>query len=225
MTYLYMDIETIPAQSDEAKSRIAASVKCPGNIKKTESIAEWERTQKMAAVEEAVSRSGLNAAFGQICCIGFALDDGPIASISWPMNAENEDLAINGFFETAGQVIGNRFPVIVGHNVVGFDIRFIWQRCMVLGIRVPAWFPIDPKPWDAGVFDTMTAWAGSRDTISMDNLCAALGVPGKSGVDGGMVGQMFADGKHKEIAAYCRDDVDRTRAIHRKMRRAFGEAA
>lgn len=225
MTNLYLDIETIPAQSEEAKARIAATVKPPAAMKKADTIAVWERDSKPEAIEEAISKTSFNAAYGQICCIGFAFDDAPATSISWPTNAENEGLMISGFFEVAGELVGNRFPVIVGHFITGFDLRFIWQRSMVLGIRVPAWLPKDPKPWDNGVFDTMTAWAGPRDTISMDNLCAALGIPGKQGIDGSMVGEMFAAGWHKEIAGYCRDDVDRTREIHRKMIRAFGEVA
>lgn len=225
MTYLYLDIETIPAQSEEARAAVAATVKPPASMKKADTIAAWEKDQKAAAVEEAIAKTSFNAAYGQICCISFTFDDAPATSISWPINAESEKLMISAFFDEAGKIIGNRFPVIVGHFITGFDIRFIWQRCMVLGIRVPAWLPKDPKPWDAGVFDTMTAWAGARDTISMDNLCQALGIPGKGDVDGSMVGQMFAEGKHKEIAAYCRDDIERTRAIHRKMQVSFGEAA
>ena len=225
MTYLYFDLETIPAQTEEAKARVAATVKPPAQMKKADTIAEWEKTQKAAAVEEAIAKTSLNAAFGQICCIGFAFDDGPVTSISWPTNADSEGMMISGFFETAGQIIGNRFPIIVGHYVAGFDLRFIWQRCMVLGVRVPGWLPKNPKPWGESVFDTMTAWAGAKDTISMDNLCAALGIEGKGDIDGSMVGKMFAEGKHSEIAAYCRGDVERTRAIHRKMQFALGEAA
>jgi DNA polymerase elongation subunit (family B) len=225
MTYLYLDIETIPAQSDEAKARIASTVKPPATMKKADTIAAWERDQKADAVAEAIAKSSLNAAFGQICCIGLAFDSGDVSSISWPTNADDESTMINGFFQVAGEVIGNRFPVIVGHYITGFDLRFIWQRCMVLGIRVPAWMPRDPKPWDPVVFDTMTAWSGARDTISMDNLCAALGLPGKGDVDGSMIADMWARGEHEAIAAYCRADVERTREIHRKMALAFGEAA
>lgn len=225
MTYLYLDIETIPAQTAEAKARVAATVKPPAQMKKADTIKAWEVEQKAAAVEEAIAKTSFNAAYGQICCVGFAFDDGPVASVSWPTNADNEGLAISGFFDTASQVIGNRFPVIVGHFIAGFDLRFIWQRCMVLGIRVPGWVPKDPKPWDASVFDTMTAWAGAKDTISMDNLCMALGIEGKGGVDGSMVAGMFAEGRHAEIAEYCRGDVERTRQIHKRMMRALGEAA
>lgn len=222
---IYLDIETIPAQSNEAKARIAETVKPPAQMKKAETIAAWERDQKAAAVEEAIANTSFNAAYGQICCIGFAVDDSPATSISWPINAENEALAIAGFFDTISDVVGNRFPVLVGHYITGFDIRFIMQRCIVLGVRIPGWMPLDPKPWDAGVFDTMTAWSGPRDKVSMETLCQAFGIEGKGDVDGSMVGQMFAEGKHKEIAEYCRGDIERTRAIHKHMLRAIGEAA
>ena len=225
MTYLYLDIETVPAQSDEAKARIAANVKPPAQMKKAETIAAWEKDQKADAVAEAISKTGLNGAYGHICCIGFAIDDSPATSISWPTNATNEAEAIRGFYSVVGEAIGNRFPMVIGHNVAAFDIRFLWQRAMVLGVRMPAWFPRDPKPWSNEVFDTMAAWAGARDTISMDNLCAALGLPGKGDIDGSMVGALWASGEYERIAEYCRADVERTRSIHRKMLVAFGEAA
>jgi len=223
MTYLYLDIETIPAQTDDAKARIAAGVKPPGNLKKADSIAEWVKDKKEAAVEEAVSKSGLNGAYGHVCCVGFAFNDEAAQTVSWPLqhSTEAETLRyLSTFLSTT-----NRVPVIVGHNVANFDIRFIWQRAMVLGIKMPSWFPKDAKPWGDDVFDTMTAWAGAKGMIGMDDLCAALGIPGKGDVDGSMVGQMFADGRHQDIADYCKGDVERTRLIHRKMMIAYGALA
>lgn len=227
MTYLYLDIETIPAQTDDVKARVAATIKPPAAMKKADTIAAWEKEQKAAAVEEAISKTGLNAAYGHICCIGWAVGDEPPQSYSMvDFSTEEEADMIEHFFEAIRRETDTRRSiVVVGHNVAGFDIRFIWQRCIALSVRVPSWIPRDPKPWGNDVFDTMTAWAGARDTISMDNLAAALGLPGKGDIDGSMIGQMFADGKHEEIARYCRDDIERTRAIHRKMMVAFGEAA
>ncbi|UTG98598.1 ribonuclease H-like domain-containing protein [Sinorhizobium meliloti] len=225
MTYLYLDIETIPAQDAAARERIAATVKPPATMKKAETIEAWERDQKPHAVSEAIAKTGLNGAYGHICCIGFAFGEGKVSSQTAQKVSEEAEI-ISSFFAVAKAAIGNHFPIIVGHNVSGFDIRFIWQRCIALGIRAPVWLPRDPKPWDSDVFDTMTAWAGgARDTISMDNLCAALGLPGKGEIDGSMIGTLFSEGRHAEIADYCRADVERTRAIHRKMMVAFGEIA
>jgi predicted PolB exonuclease-like 3'-5' exonuclease len=192
-------------------------------MKKAETISAWEKEQKPAAIEEAVAKTSLNGAFGHVCCVGYAFDQEPAQTVSWPLGLKDETEALRylaTFLSTT-----NRVPTIVGHNVAGFDIRFLWQRAMVLGVKMPAWFPRDPKPWGNEVFDTMTAFAGAREYISMDNLSAALGLPGKGEIDGSMIGQMFFEGKHQEIADYCRQDVERTRAIHRKMMIALGEAA
>lgn len=226
MTYLYLDIETIPAQSPEARERIAATVKPPAAMKKAETIAAWEAEQKATAVEEAISKTSLNGAYGHICCIGWAVDDEEAQTVSIHHHDDEIDIIVN-FFDLVSKE-GRKarlFMKPVGHNVINFDLRFIWQRSIVLGVRAPVWLPRDPKPWGGEAFDTMTAWAGSRDTISMDNLCSALGLPGKGDIDGSMVDSLYSEGRHEEIAEYCRADVERTRAIHRKMMVAFGEAA
>ena len=51
----------------------------------------------------------------------------------------------------------------------------------------------------------------------MDRICKILGIPGKEGMDGSQVWPAFQEGRHDEIAAYCRDDVARTRAMHLRM--------
>jgi DNA polymerase elongation subunit (family B) len=226
MTYLYLDIETIPAQTEAAKERVASTVKPPAQMKKADTIAAWEKEQKAAAVEEAIAKTSFDGGMGHVCCIGFALNDGRIysESIKTPME---EKTAIENFIEKINATRQSDWsPLqIVGHFVAGFDVRFLTQRAIVLGVRLPAWWPKDPKPWSREVFDTMAVWAGAKGSISLDALCFALGLEGKGDVDGSMVAQMFADGKHIEIAEYCRDDIERVRRVHQKMIVSLGEAA
>lgn len=60
--------------------------------------------------------------------------------------------------------------------------------------------------------------AGShRGTISLDDLCCALGLPGKGDVTGADVGRLMREGKHAEVAAYCADDVRKARSVFRRM--------
>lgn len=225
---IYLDIETIPSQDTAVHERIAATITPPGTLKKPESIAEWEKEKKPAAVKEAIAKTSFDGAYGHICCIGWAVRDGKTKSASMPKF--DEATILGAFFNSAhAELKGDRAfymrPTIVGHNVVDFDIRFIWQRAIVLGVRVPEWFPRDPKPWGEDTFDTMTAFAGARNRISMDNLCRALGIPDKGEVDGSMVAGMWERGEHEAIAEYCRADVERTRAIHKRMMIAFGQEA
>ena len=211
---IFLDIETLPAQTAEAHLRIAAGVKPPASMKKADAIAKWETEDKPAAVQSAIAKTSFDAAHGHICTIGFALDENPAQSIHLNHVADEAEL-LQTFFAA---IHTQHHLTFVGHYITGFDLPFILRRAVVLGVQIPRCIPRDPKPWGGQVFDTMTAWAGTRDTISMNDLCAALGIDGKGdGLDGSQIAQAWLDGRHKEIAAYCQSDVERTRQIWRKF--------
>jgi hypothetical protein len=224
MNCIYIDIETIPAASPEIRDLVAQTVKPPAAMKKAETIAAWEANDKAQAIEEALAKTSLDGAYGSIYCIGAAFNDlEPVV-----IRASSEQGILREFCAWSDEVLNAgraAAPVLVGHNIINFDIRFIWQRAIILGVQMPRWFPRDPKPWSGDVFDTMLAFAGQRNTIGMDRLCSVLGFPGKGNIDGSMIGKMYAEGRHDEIAAYCIADVERTRKIHQRMQIAFGEAA
>lgn len=226
MTYLYLDIETIPSQSPEVHAQIAETITAPGNYKKPESIAQWEAEQKPALVKEAIAKTSFDGAYGHVCCIGFVFDDkGTVRTIEAREPSEEKEV-LGQFLELSSMYGGRNWNLtIVGHNIINFDIRFLWQRAFVLGIQVPSWMPRDPKPWSGEVFDTMTAFAGQRGTISLDRLSRALGLSGKDDIDGSMIADLWAAGEYDRISEYCRSDIERVRNVHRKMLVALGEAA
>lgn len=68
----------------------------------------------------------------------------------------------------------------------------------------------------------MTAWAGWGGRVALDRLCAALGLPEKGSeigedIDGAKVWDFVRAGRIEEVAAYCRADVERVRAIHQRL--------
>lgn len=228
MSFIYLDIETIPAQSEDVRAAIAETVKPPANMKKAETIAAWETNDKRQAVADAIAKTALDGAFGHICCIGFAINDDEPETINLcAYSRDAEASLLERFFIATESAVPHTsyYGCLVGHNIINFDIRFIWQRAFALGVRVPGWFPLDPKPWDRDVFDTMLAFAGSRGTVSLDRLCKAIGIDGKGDVDGSMVGQMWAEGRYSEIAAYCKQDVERVRKVHSRLAFVMGDAA
>lgn len=111
-----------------------------------------------------------------------------------------------------------KVPIIVAHHA-GFDIRFVWQRAVILGVTPPSWWPIDARPWDTDrIADTMTMWAGAGNRIGLDRLCRALGLPGKQGgIDGSKVWDLVRAGRIDEVVEYCAHDVRRLRSVHRRM--------
>lgn len=213
MINVYFDLETIPCQSAEYRTRVREGIKPPGTIKKPESILQWLEENAETATDEAVAKTSFDPAYGHICCIGWAIGDDPVQSLSAPTVPDEADI-LRGFFDALPKMGMAKF---IGHHITGFDLRFIMCRAIVLGVKIPSIWPRDPKPWDQSVFDTMVAWAGARGTISQDRLCEALGLSGKGDFDGSMVAAAWANGEHQRIAEYCRSDVETVRAIHRRF--------
>ena len=213
------DIETIPTQSPDLIAHISSDIKAPATMKKAETIAEWEATQKQSAIDEAVAKTSFDGAYGAICCIGWAVDDDPTSSIFG-----DEYCIVKGFFEA----LERRNPrgldmTFIGHNVSAFDLRFLFQRAVILGIKPPAFIPFNAKSWDSQIFDTMTYFAGFGNRISLDKLSKALGLEGKTGISGADVWPMYQAGKIEEIAEYCEHDVSLTRAVYNRL--TFKQAA
>ena len=213
MKNIYLDLETIPCQSAEYRAKVRETIKPPGTIKKPESILQWLEENADSATDDAVAKTSFDPAYGHICTIGYAIEDEPAIALS-AKTVTDEPIILQAFFDDLPKM---GMACFIGHNVAAFDMRFILCRAIVLGVRIPTIIPRDIKPWSQEIFDTMTAWAGVRNTISQDRLADALGLAGKGDFDGSMVADAWANGDHDRIADYCKRDVETVRAIHRRF--------
>lgn len=221
---LYIDIETLPAPNPAAIAEIAAGIKPPRTLKKAETIAAWEKDEKPAAIEEAVAKTSFDALYGRIACIAWAFDSGPVAATSSNMSEAEALTYFYGQVSEACQInyhggSTDKTLTVAGHNVAGFDLPFLRQRSIILGIKPPisVMAAMAAKPWDKTVADTMLMWSADREKrVSLDKLCKALGIKGKDGFDGSMVAETWPTDPQKVIS-YCRDDVERVRAIYSRM--------
>lgn len=215
---LFIDIETIPTDRQDFKEYIASRVKHPGNITKPESIEKWNQESRAQAVDEEVRKTSLDGAFGRVCCIGFAFDDGDVNVI---YSADDEVAVLSEFADVvakAGEVFSS---TVIGHNVSAFDLRFLIQRCVVHRIRPPLSLlrASQARPWEADkVFDTMVQWAGIGGKVGLEKLCLALDIESpKSDIDGSQVWEFVRAGRIAEVAAYCKRDVEQMRQAYMRM--------
>lgn len=231
---LYFDLETLPDQRPGAMESFAASIQPPSNMSKPETIAKWEAEKRPYEIERAWLKTSLQGGRGKVAVAGWAFNDEP------PMSAYSDDWAseegeretIRAFFGSVDAWLkknwseGNSIrPQIIGHNVIGFDLRFLFQRCVVLRVPIPHWLPVNVKPWDQDlVFDTMVVWGGHKAYTKMDEICEALDIPkkgsefdGDEDIDGSKVWSHVRDGKIDVVARYCEGDIQRTRDMHRRM--------
>ena len=123
--------------------------------------------------------------------------------------AENERALIEDFIARLGEA-----PRLVTFNGHAFDLPVLRYRAMLHAVPAPG-FAARPY-FDRTGADTIDLCdllsAQERHArASLDELARLLELPGKpAGVDGQAVEGMFAEGKHDEIAAYCRSDVVNT---------------
>lgn len=226
---VYLDIETLPSLTPDARELARASVKPPGSYKKAESIAEWWKTEGKAAIEEAYRRQALDAAFGELCAVGFAADDGePVSLVRGKEESEAEFLhrALAGVEALVETFVftgpdGHHWladPYFVCHNAL-FDLGFLLRRCWAHGIRPPFKLPLPSARAGRDYGCTMELWAGPRGTIGLARLCRVLGVPSPKAEDlnGSHVFDLWLAGELERIAVYNRADVAAVRACWHRL--------
>lgn len=211
---LFVDIETTFSVDPQVCERLAARVKPPGNYTKPETIAKWEREDRPGLVADAVSKTALDGSYGRIVAIGWAVGDEPTRVDI----GDNEVDILQSLFSL--KVRAGILPIVVGHNVADFDLEFIKRRAVILGIKIPAWFPVNVKPWSSRVFDTMRAWTGHdrSSRISLSELASVLGIQVNETMDGRLIPQAFQDADLQSILKHCCEDVRVVREIYRKMK-------
>lgn len=113
---------------------------------------------------------------------------------------------------------------LVGHNISGFDLPFIFQRCVVNNIR--AWGLVALADYSRKcVFDTMHRWwLGARNRVSLDDIAWALGLESSksSEVDGSRIFDLYHAGRLAEIREYNLNDVRLTRKVYERMIAVLG---
>lgn len=238
---VYLDIETIPGQDpavlDALRADAAiekAAVRAPSNYKDQAKIDEFiagKHAEIDAGIEEKWRKTSFDGAYGQIVVAAIAIDDAPPDAFYLDEWATAERYILRDLFCTLRNAHNPSCmtrPTFIGHNIVGFDLRFIFQRAVLNRVIPASIIPFNARPWDDTVFDTMIAWAGVGNRVSLDKLCGAFGLPKKGSeigdeIDGSKVWDYVQAGRIADVAEYCKADVERTRALHRRM--TFAEAA
>ncbi len=213
---LVFDIESLPTNDEDRIKEISDSITPPGNYKNADTISKWECEKKPYAVKKAIHDTGFCGTVGSICCICWVLGDGEIQCVS---DGAGEKEMLTSFMSYLSAEIGNRKPTWVGHYITGFDLRFLWQRCIINNVYMPIKIPYNVKPWDSQVFDTKIEWDGIKPSGfgTLDSISKAMGFSGKQGMTGADVWDYYKAGKINKIVEYCKDDVRLTREIFNKM--------
>ena len=225
---IFIDIETIPQQpEDQAKAEIAATIQAPAQMSKSETIAAWHAGEgsyagvKDALIEETYRKTSFDGGKGEIISIAFADDECDPIAIHRGLEAGDKNISEVQMLQLAfGRIelmLGGKSPWFIGHNIGGFDLKFLFQRAVINRVNPN----FDLKQYGrhgSQYYDTMQAWAGYGNRVSQDNLCKALGIDGKpADIDGSKVWDFYKAGKIERIAEYNADDVAKVRQIYKRL--------
>lgn len=197
---LFLDIETLPAAGKDLaiiKELYLEQKKKSGKNKEISTFDSYFRG------------TSFSGEFGRIFCIGYAIDDRPVECLSG-----DEKGILEKFWK-----IAEIADLFIGHNIIEFDLRFIYKRSIIHNIR-PSQNLNFARYRSSPIFDTMKEWEkwGSQGA-SLHRLSLALGFESSKseGIDGSLVYDFFLAGKTDEICRYCKRDVEVTRKIYDKM--------
>ena len=231
-----LDIETLalPGYRDRVGPKLEKDLKL-GYMR----LEQQQRyLEDIAAEEERVYQLGsLNATSGRVLSI--AVHIGPVPAfaseafatnesehafgIDAQGNEENEADALNGFLKLMSD-FDPECDLLVGHNIINFDLPFIFQRCLANNIAVKPF--IDLSEFNVhGVYDTMRAWwLGGRNRVALDDVAWALGLESSktAEVEGSRVFELYQAGRLAEIREYNLNDVRVTRKVYERMAACFG---
>ena len=190
-----------------------------------------------AEEERSYALGSLSATSGRVLCI--AVHVGPVAGLEFngvelPSTEHVFGIDAEGFEQGERKALFDFLELmkdfdseadeVVGHNIIGFDLPFIFQRCMVQGIEVRPFVNLGEHNV-RGVFDTMHRWwLGARRTVSLDDLAWALGIESSktSEVEGSKVFDLYQAGKLDLIREYNLNDVRVTRKVYERMVASLG---
>jgi hypothetical protein len=125
-------------------------------------------------------------------------------------------------------------PTLVTFNGRGYDIPLLELAAFRYGIALPAWFNYQGKSFDQArnrynmqthldLHDLISNYGAVRMIGGLNLLANLIGKPGKSGVDGSQVQDMYHAGKVQEINDYCRCDVLDTYFMFLRMQVLMGQ--
>jgi predicted PolB exonuclease-like 3'-5' exonuclease len=125
-------------------------------------------------------------------------------------------------------------PTLVSFNGRGYDLPVLELAAYRYGYSVPAWFNVEARAYEQSrnrynsemhldLFDLISNFGATRLSGGLNLLANLIGKPGKAGVDGSQVQDMFDRGETTAINDYCRCDVLDTYFVFLRSRVMLGK--
>ena len=125
-------------------------------------------------------------------------------------------------------------PTLVSFNGRGYDLPVLELAAYRYGLALPQWFNMEDRSFEQSrnrynmqahldLLDLMSNFSASRISGGLNLLANLIGKPGKTGIDGSQVQDLYEAGRAAEINDYCRCDVLDTYFVFLRSRVLLGK--
>ena len=125
-------------------------------------------------------------------------------------------------------------PTLVTFNGRGYDVPVMEVSAYRFGLSIPAWFNVDSRSFEQSrnrynhdahldLQDLLTNFGSFRMHGGLNLLAQLIDKPGKAGIDGSQVQDLFNEGHVDRINDYCRCDVLDTYFVFLRSRVLLGK--
>jgi len=215
--FMAVDIETAPTVDKGVMETLYKKLSPPKNYKDEEKIKEYMTDKLM----ETVDKTALNPLWGSIISIAIATNastdvkyaDGETSEydiVSWAVKEMTSFMSSTSF---------NEGHMLTGHNVIEFDLPFIFKRAALLDVPTDGLISPSTKPWHVAerVYDTMLKWG--KPFPRLKELAGQMGLlRGDEDDDTGADAlQAWKDGDMERVATHNRNDAEVSLRLAYKM--------
>ena len=125
-------------------------------------------------------------------------------------------------------------PTLVTFNGRGYDVPVLEVSAFRFGLSIPAWFNVDSRAFEQSrnrynhdshldLQDLLTNFGSFRMHGGLNLLANLIDKPGKAGIDGSQVQDLYNEGHADRINDYCRCDVLDTYFVFLRSRVLLGK--
>lgn len=201
-----VDIETAPLPN-AADFLDFSDISAPANYKDEAKIAAYCESKR----QEAINRAALDLDLCRIVAIGWNIEDIDEVPVAVCADDECEQEALRAFWDDLDE------RTTVGFNQIGFDLPILLRRSLYLDVPAPI-LNLDKYRSNHVDLQQRLSLNGTKPYRSLNWYAKrfTLDVPADD-TAGKDIGQLVAEGQWDAVAAHCRADVLKTKALAKRL--------
>ncbi len=214
------DPKTVKCGNLKDQSKIDAKIE-EARVQHDESVCNYDSDLVAAEFmywQEQKNKAALSAMTGRVVAIGTKCCDS--IQLDCINDSTNEEIIIRSFWHMYLSIQNDKWN-LVGFNSDDFDIPFLCQRSVILGIKIPDSLIQNRRFLNSTFIDLRKLWGFGKlnPSGSLDAVCRACGIGRKpDGINGSQFSDLYFNPETRSVALeYITNDLEMTFALAQRL--------